>query len=76
LEGTGNDPIEVLSDYLLGETEESREDSPVKVAEDLAEIRKEANTVACRTLAKMTESLLPSVAEFLFGLCLLSLPQT
>jgi len=62
---------------LRGETEESREDPlPVKVAEDLAEFRKEANTIPCRTLAKMTESLLPSVAEFLFGLCLLSMPQT
>jgi len=26
LEGTGNNPIEVLYVYLLGETEESRED--------------------------------------------------
>lgn len=41
----------------------------VKVVEDLAEVRNVANTVPCRTLANMTESLLPSAAEFLFDLC-------
>lgn len=77
LERVWKEPVTTLSRYYTSDCSErlrksakthcqGRRRPTVKLDEDLAEIRKEANTVPFRTLANMTESLLPSAAEFLF----------
>lgn len=74
LEKVGKEPVRTLSRYYPAICSQRLRKAVVKVAEDLAEVKKEANTVTCRTLANMTSSLVPNAAEFLFDLCLLHVP--